>query len=163
MKKVDIRVVMKRAWEIAREGQKKFGGKVKEYFAMALKLAWKEVKKVAVKLVGSEKQIKWAEDIRKNVIEKMERIVPELEVKIADILAKKPRKAEAFRQYKEAVEQLKAEQKAAFWIDSFGYGYKLHTDVIFNFKRYLERNGKQIVNDKIREDISVAEKLDLEN
>lgn len=35
--------VMKRAWEIAREGQEKFGGKVKEYFAMALKMAWEEV------------------------------------------------------------------------------------------------------------------------
>lgn len=36
--------VMKRAWTIARQGQEKFGGKVKEYFAQALKMAWKEVK-----------------------------------------------------------------------------------------------------------------------
>jgi hypothetical protein len=36
--------VMKRAWEIAKEGQTKFGGKVKEYFAEALKMAWSEVK-----------------------------------------------------------------------------------------------------------------------
>lgn len=36
--------VMVRAWEIARKGQKKFGGKVKEYFAEALKIAWVEVK-----------------------------------------------------------------------------------------------------------------------
>jgi hypothetical protein len=36
--------VMKRAWEIAKEGQKKFGGKVKEYFAIALKMAWAETK-----------------------------------------------------------------------------------------------------------------------
>ena len=36
--------VMKRAWEIARNGVKKFGGKVKEYFSIALKLAWKELK-----------------------------------------------------------------------------------------------------------------------
>lgn len=35
---------MKRAWEIAKEGQKRFGGKVKEYFAVALKLAWAEMK-----------------------------------------------------------------------------------------------------------------------
>ncbi len=37
--------VMTRAWEIAREGQKKFGGKVKEYFAQALVMAWEEIKK----------------------------------------------------------------------------------------------------------------------
>ena len=38
--------VMTRAWEIAKQGQKKFGGKVKEYFSSALKLAWKEVKNI---------------------------------------------------------------------------------------------------------------------
>jgi Streptococcus thermophilus bacteriophage Gp111 protein len=37
--------VMKKAWEIAREGAKKFGGKVKEYFAEALRMAWAEIKK----------------------------------------------------------------------------------------------------------------------
>lgn len=36
--------VMRKAWEIAREGQKKFGGKVKEYFAEALRMAWRIVK-----------------------------------------------------------------------------------------------------------------------
>jgi len=42
--------VMKRAWEIAKAGQQKFGGKVKEYFAESLKLAWKLVKGVASKV-----------------------------------------------------------------------------------------------------------------
>ncbi|MCO7127840.1 hypothetical protein NIE88_19005 [Sporolactobacillus shoreicorticis] len=36
--------VMSRAWEIAKEGQKKFGGKASQYFAMALKMAWKKAK-----------------------------------------------------------------------------------------------------------------------
>ncbi|PED73052.1 hypothetical protein CON97_05450 [Bacillus pseudomycoides] len=36
--------VMKKAWEIARKGQQKFGGKVKEYLAQALKMAWIIVK-----------------------------------------------------------------------------------------------------------------------
>ena len=36
--------IMTRAWEIAREGQVKFGGKVSEYFAEALKMAWAEAK-----------------------------------------------------------------------------------------------------------------------
>lgn len=39
---------MKRAWEIAREGFNKFGGKVKEYFAEALKMAWAEAKQPAL-------------------------------------------------------------------------------------------------------------------
>jgi hypothetical protein len=44
--------VMKPAWEIAKAGQKKFGGKVKEYLAEALRLAWASIKK------GVEKMIK---------------------------------------------------------------------------------------------------------
>jgi hypothetical protein len=39
-----MKQIMKRAWEIAKKGQKRFGGKVKEYFAASLKLAWKEAK-----------------------------------------------------------------------------------------------------------------------
>src|SRR5690625_1470416 len=38
-------IVMNKAWEIAIEGVKKFGGKVKEYFAKALKIAWALIKK----------------------------------------------------------------------------------------------------------------------
>lgn len=37
--------VMTTAWEIARIGVAKFGGKVKEYFAESLRLAWKMFKK----------------------------------------------------------------------------------------------------------------------
>ena len=33
---------MKRAWEIAKEGQLKFGGMVSEYLSESLKIAWKE-------------------------------------------------------------------------------------------------------------------------
>lgn len=36
--------IMSKAWEIAREGQKAFGGKVSEYFAEALKMAWAQAK-----------------------------------------------------------------------------------------------------------------------
>lgn len=72
---------MVRAWEIAREGVKKFGGKVREYFAQALAMAWQEIKKgVEImekvkgtiskisfpELKGTEKQIKWAKSIRAN-------------------------------------------------------------------------------------------------
>ena len=37
--------VMTKAWEIAREGAAKFGGKASEYFAKALKMAWAIIKK----------------------------------------------------------------------------------------------------------------------
>lgn len=72
-----MKQVMLKAWEIAREGVKKFGGKVKEYFAEALRMAWRIVKKGGsnmkkVKLVGSPKQIAWAEDLRKVVVASFE-------------------------------------------------------------------------------------------
>ncbi|MGD7007636.1 hypothetical protein [Metabacillus sp. 84] len=41
--------VMVKAWEIARKGQKQFGGKIKEYFAQALQMAWNIVKKEMTK------------------------------------------------------------------------------------------------------------------
>lgn len=43
--------IMVRAWEIAEEGQKRFGGNVKEYFAVALKIAWAEAKSASKKTV----------------------------------------------------------------------------------------------------------------
>lgn len=49
--------VMVRAWEIAKQGAKKFGGKVKEYFAAALKLAWKEAKEDAMTIEEKVAQV----------------------------------------------------------------------------------------------------------
>lgn len=60
--------VMTKAWEIAREGQMKFGGKVKEYFAEALKMAWAIVKAgkqtAQIKTTsGSRKHKSWVAEI----------------------------------------------------------------------------------------------------
>lgn len=44
--------VMVRAWEIAKEAVVKFGGKVKEYFAQALIMAWEEVKRGVTERFG---------------------------------------------------------------------------------------------------------------
>lgn len=41
-----LQKVMTRAWEIAREAVKNFGGKAVQYIAEALKMAWAEVKEV---------------------------------------------------------------------------------------------------------------------
>ena len=37
--------IMTQAWNLAREGAKKFGGKVREYFASALRMAWEATRK----------------------------------------------------------------------------------------------------------------------
>jgi hypothetical protein len=52
--------VMRKAWEIARAAQKKFGGKVREYFAEALRMAWRIVK-------GMEKGFEKMKDVVKEV------------------------------------------------------------------------------------------------
>ena len=71
--------VMTRAWEIAREGVKKFGGKVKEYFAQALVMAWAEIKKgvekVELELSGDTRRWKtWvAAIVGKHPIYKLDR------------------------------------------------------------------------------------------
>lgn len=58
---------MVRAWEIAKEGQKKFGGKVSEYLSEALKMAWAEARAPqTVKLTttsGSRKHKSWVAEI----------------------------------------------------------------------------------------------------
>lgn len=63
-----MKQVMKRAWEIAKEGAKKFGGKVREYFASSLTIAWKEIKAMAEKVEiqiseGSKKHKSWVAEI----------------------------------------------------------------------------------------------------
>lgn len=59
--------VMIRAWEIAKDAVIKFGGNVKEYFALSLKMAWTEIKApvaVTVELVsGSRKYKSWVAEI----------------------------------------------------------------------------------------------------
>ena len=42
--KKEMKEIMRKAWNIARQGQKVFGGKVSEYFAQALKMAWAQAK-----------------------------------------------------------------------------------------------------------------------
>lgn len=64
--KYDLKKIMKRAWEIKREDKDNI-------FGLCLKLAWGEAKKEEggkkVVLEGSEKQVKWAEDIRSKVMD----------------------------------------------------------------------------------------------
>lgn len=103
-----MKKVMVRAWEIAREGVKKFGGKVKEFFQQALIMAWAEFKGVMkmVELKGSEKQVKWAEDIRANFLKALERYtsVSSEDEKVVKVV-------NAFKAFKEEIEN----QESAKW------------------------------------------------
>lgn len=59
-----MRKVMVKAWEIAKKGQNKFGGNVKEYFAEALKLAWALTRKVRITTsAGSRNHKSWVAQI----------------------------------------------------------------------------------------------------
>lgn len=93
----NVSKIMKQAWRNARSAVSKFGGKPSEYIAEALKSAWAYEKKMVAKraekeaatrrlgaeniveitvelpeLVGSEKQIAWAKDIRAKYLEAVE-------------------------------------------------------------------------------------------
>lgn len=71
-----MRNVMVKAWEIARKSAYNFGGKAIEYISGALRMAWAIIKKgenKMVDLIGSEKQIKWAEEIREKITKEYER------------------------------------------------------------------------------------------
>lgn len=64
MKKYNLSNIMKRAWNLVKEAS--FG------ISEALKKAWKEAKAMK-ELIGSEKQIKWANDIIKEATEIIEK------------------------------------------------------------------------------------------
>ena len=86
-----MKQVMKRAWELAKQGVVKFGGKVREYFAASLSIAWKEIKQMSektIELVGSEKQIKWANDIRERILTFAELLKPQFEILMETQIAK---------------------------------------------------------------------------
>lgn len=59
-----MKEIMTRAWEIAREGQIKFGGKVSEYISEALKIAWAETRTVTITTrEGSRNHKSWAAEV----------------------------------------------------------------------------------------------------
>lgn len=125
--------IMKRAWEIAKEGQKKFGGKVREYIAIALKFAWKEVKAAEAgmakaQLKGTPKQVAWAEAIRENVITYIETCFEKGLEWYAAREAQNERiartKKEGIEQFKEIQNMLYSQSDAEYWIDEWQCYYK---------------------------------------
>ena len=78
------RNIMKRAHQIA----KNLEGDYRARMSLALRQAWKEVKKVdkkveLVRLTGTEKQIAWAEDIRKANISHLQDCLQGFELRAA--------------------------------------------------------------------------------
>lgn len=101
---------MVKAWKIARQGVKKFGGKVKEYFAIALKMAWAQIKggNQVVELQGTEKQVKWANDIREVYFKHIDAVKAEIE--------KHNKKGLDFSSFFASIEN---QEKASEWIGNF--------------------------------------------
>ena len=74
MKKYNLSKIMKRAWELVKKSAMTISS--------GLKKAWEEAKTMEqklVELVGSPKQIAWAEDIRKNMISYLSALVRKYE------------------------------------------------------------------------------------
>lgn len=66
--KYDLRKIMKRAWEIKKENSRNI-------FSLCLKMAWEEVKEEIKlpKLIGTPKQVAWAEKLRERHLEILKR------------------------------------------------------------------------------------------
>lgn len=104
---------MKTAWEIAYEGQNKFGGKVREYFAESLKLAWKGVKTIMDAMKGTEKQVAWANEIR-------ERVIAWNNWTVDNVLNIMPDRYQPFVPgFVEQMKEIENNNEAKFWIDNF--------------------------------------------
>lgn len=68
MKKYDLHRIMRRAWQIKKENEKNI-------FSLCLKIAWAEAKEEQElpKLVGTPKQVAWAEKLRERHLEILRR------------------------------------------------------------------------------------------
>lgn len=68
MKKYNLHKIMKRAWQIKRQDEKNI-------FSICLKMAWTEAKEEQElpKLVGTPKQVAWAEKLRERHLEILRR------------------------------------------------------------------------------------------
>jgi hypothetical protein len=125
--KINVRKVMKRAVELAKD----MIGDWMARMALALRQAWKEAKRIAadqtgsIKLMGSEKQIKWAEDIRKVVVENIDSVFSVLDKSFEE--NKKEMSDKKLERAEKAIEELKKitnnfienEENAGEWIEKF--------------------------------------------
>lgn len=117
------KLVMKNAWNIARDAAAKFGGSASEYIRLALRQAWSDAKSAPAALpllVGSEKQIAWAADIRDQVAVNVARALKLSESDITDHGDALPDAffRELHALHKAQAEKVMANTDAKFWIES---------------------------------------------
>lgn len=144
--------VMKKAWEIAKAAVAKFGGKAREYFSFALKEAWAIKKGKAIEMAGSEKQIKWANDIKA----KIESQIPKTEKYLLDLVEKRTKLSEeekglASGGIKKIAERVKSrfaefDSHAKNWID-FWIGNK--SDAYFAVDK-IWREEAEVVKEELK-------------
>lgn len=137
-----MKQIMARAWELARQGVTKFGGKVREYFAVSLSIAWKESKTVTIQLKGTEKQVKWAMDI----INCIEAVKPQMKDALAQALEErspKGRKEELLAECNVLIDKLielpALKGEAGMYISVFG-GIKTEKDALEVIPKVFEHN-----------------------
>lgn len=63
--------IMSKAWTLARQGQERFGGKLRQYIASALQIVWKESKAVEIKDRIGELEAKGFKRWQKNGMDRL--------------------------------------------------------------------------------------------
>ena len=122
------RNLMKRAHQIA----KGLEGDYRARMSMALRQAWKEVKKVElVKLIGTEKQVAWAEEIRKANIAHLQDRLKDFELRAA--------RGDDFPEIRaalqKAIEGLMTQPEAKWWIEHKRIGWVIEQKIISSYKK----------------------------
>ena len=113
--------LFKKAHEMTRKFVKEYKVDYQAQFGLCLSFLFeaKEEKKM-VELKGSEKQVKWAEDIRKEMIASIEREIEVVESIITSLIDKKAieRNKDEVKELKETIEEVKQIESAKFFIDN---------------------------------------------
>ena len=108
------RNLMMRAHELARNLE----GDYRARMSLALRQAWKEEKEMEmVKLVGTEKQVAWAEDIRRENIEYLEKRIQNFERRAAATGQEFPEVIAHFNQCITEFKTLDKFASAKWWIE----------------------------------------------
>ena len=120
MKKYNLSKIMKRAWELVKTVGANISG--------ALKKAWEEAKNMAVEMKGTEKQVKWAEDIKKEMSEALEGYIQQMREK---------GRLKRVERYENFLVKLNEVNEAKFFIDNRTALYS------YDRRRYIERRLDQ--------------------
>jgi hypothetical protein len=129
---------MKKAWDIF----KKAGIRTKEAWSNALRQAWAIVKGVMSETIlptlkGTEKQVKWAEDIRKKVVPVLQAAGEKYAqmAKDGQIKGTEEKRTARAKEVAEAIEKVIKIDDAGEWINAFGTkNMKDDADILYSFE-----------------------------